>query len=306
MRLGQVADVRIEPTPVALRREAVSRYLDVEASVSGRDAGAVAGDIRAGLADISFPLEYHAEVLQETTGEEIAATTMVASAVIAALACFLLMQAAFRNWRLALVGSMLLPVALTGGVVAVLIGGAELSLGSMIGFLALLALAARASVLSVRRFQDLEWSEGETFGQALVLRGGQDRLAPILTTASAVALSVLPFVVLGSRPGLEIVHPMAVVILGGLLTTTFVGLFVVPALYLRFGVATAAPTPEWDGVVTRPWDTPDLAPRPVAATVAAGDEVGSAANGSGSSAPATGTLEAPPPGLRPGRAENEQ
>jgi Cu/Ag efflux pump CusA len=233
----------------------------------------------------------------------------VASAVIAALAGFLLMQAAFRNWRLALVGFMLLAVALTGGVVAVLIGGAELSLGSMIGFLALLALAARASVLSVRRFQDLEWSEGETFGQALVLRGGQDRLAPILTTASAVALSVLPFVVLGSRPGLELVHPMAVVILGGLLTTTFVGLFVVPALYLRFGVAAAAPTPEWDGVVTRPWGgTPELAPRPVAATVAASGHEGgsSAANGSGNGGPATDTLEAPPPGLRPGQAEGEQ
>ncbi len=307
VRLGQVADVRIEPTPVALRREAVSRYLDVEASVSGRDAGAVAGDIRARLADVRFPLEYHAEVLEETTGEEIAATTMAVSAVIAALACFLLMQAAFRNWRLALVGILLLPVALTGGVVGVLIGGAELSMGSLIGFLALIALAARASVLSVRRFQDLESSEGETFGPALVLRGGQDRFTPILTTASAVTLCVLPFVVLGSRPGLEIMQPMAVVILGGLLTTTLVALFILPAMYLRFGVATAAGTSEWDDLATR-WATSEPAPSPVTATVAANghDNGSNALDHAGNGAPPARGVEASAPELRPGPAEGER
>ncbi|MGI8729005.1 MAG: efflux RND transporter permease subunit [Solirubrobacteraceae bacterium] len=266
VRLRQVADVRIEPAPVAIRREAVSRYLDVKASVEGRDAGAVAADIRAALSDISFPLEYHAEVLDDSTAEEINVTAMAGFALVAVFACLLLLQAAFRNWRLALVGVLLLPVALAGGVVAALAGGGELSLGVIVGLLALLGLVARAQVLSVRRLQELEWTDGETFGPELVLHGAQERLAPVLATAAGVALCTLPFVVMGSRAGLEIVHPMAVVILGGMLTTTFVALFVLPALYLRFGVATPAPTLEADGVAEQQWTTSEIASAPLTAT----------------------------------------
>jgi Cu/Ag efflux pump CusA len=243
VRLREVADVRITPTPVVIEREAVSRHIDVAADVRGRAVGAVAGDLRGRLARVSFPLEYHAEVLEETTGEEVGSTGVLALALACAITSFLLLQAALRSWVLAALACVLLPVALVGGVVAALIASAELTLGSLIGFVSLGTLAMRTSVLTIRHFQGVDQEPNARFGPALVRRGAQDRLAPVLMTASALALLALPFVVLGSRPGLEVMHPLAVVILGGIVSTTFVGLFLLPALYLHIG---AAPRPELD------------------------------------------------------------
>jgi CzcA family heavy metal efflux pump len=244
VRLGQVADVRVDNRPIAIDREAVSRYLDVEADVSGRSLGSVAGDLEDRLQSSVFPLEYHAEVLTETTGSEVDWGKVLAVAIAAAFAAFLLMQAAFWSWRLALLSFLLVPVALLGGILAALINGAELSLGALIGLLALFGLAARNGVILLRHFQDLERYEGEAFGSELVLRGARERLTPLLTTASALGITALVFIVLGSRPGLEIINPMAVVLLGGLVTTTLLSMFVLPTLYLRFGARQPALSPE--------------------------------------------------------------
>ena len=235
VRLGSVADVRIRSNPIAIERDAVSRYLDVEANVSGRSLGDVADEIESRLRESVFPLEYHAEVLTQTTSSEIGGTTMLLAGIAALLAAFLLMQAAFMSWRLALLGLLSLPVALVGGALAALINGADLSLGALIGFLALFGLAARNGMVLIRHFQDLQRQDGLAFGRDLVQRGARERLEPIMTTAAASAAAALVFIVLGSRPGLETVHPMAVVILGGLVTTTLLSLFVLPTLYLRFG-----------------------------------------------------------------------
>jgi Cu/Ag efflux pump CusA len=169
---------------------------------------------------------------------------MMAVALCAAVAAFLLLQAAFGSWTLAALVFLAVPAGLTGGVVAALIGGAELSFGSLLGLLALLGIATRSGVVLIRHFQDLERHEGETFGAELVRRGARERLGPILATASALGLFALVFVILGSRPGLEIVSPMAVVLLGGLITTTLLSLVVLPALYLRFGSRQPALSPE--------------------------------------------------------------
>jgi CzcA family heavy metal efflux pump len=235
VRLGEVADVRRVTTPIAIERDAVSRYLDVEANVSGRSLGDVAADIEERLKASAFPLEYHAEVLTHTTASEIGRTKMLLAAIAALLAAFLLMQAAFMSWRIALLGLLSLPVALVGGVLAALINGAELSLGALVGFLALLGLAARNGMVLIRHFQDLERYERAPFGAELVRRGARERLGPIMTTTLASAAAAMVFVILGSRPGLEVIGPMAAVILGGLVTTTLLSLFVLPTLYLRFG-----------------------------------------------------------------------
>jgi CzcA family heavy metal efflux pump len=258
VQLGQVADVRVAQTPISIKRDAVSRHLDVEAEVSGRSLGDVAGDVEDRLANVSFPLEYHAEVLEETTRAEIDTTQMLGFGLACAIAIFLLLHASFGGWRLAALAFLTLPVAFLGGAVGALIDGAELSLGSLIGFLALFGIAARTGVLLISHFQDLERNEGETFGPALVQRGARERLGPILTTALALAAVALPFVILGSRPGLEIVNPMAVVMLGGIVTTTFLSLFVLPTLYVRFGAARPELAPEeellyrWAGVEPEP------------------------------------------------------
>jgi CzcA family heavy metal efflux pump len=260
VRLGEVADVRVRNLPISIQRESVSRHLDIQADVSGRSLDSVAGDIEDRLQGSVFPIEYHAEVLPRTSAAETNRGLMVGAAIAVAIAAFLLMQAALRSWRLAAIGFLTLPVALAGGALAGLIGGG-FSLASLMGFLALLGLAARQGLASMRHFQDLERYEAETVGLDLVRRGAQERLAPILTTASALALVAVVFVVLGSRPGLEIVNPMAWVILGGLITTTLVSLFVLPALYLRFGDGQPTLSPEEE--LMERWE--GLGPRPVAA-----------------------------------------
>jgi len=156
------------------------------------------------------------------------------------VAFFLLFQAAFRSWRLAALAFLTLPVALVGGVLAALIDGATLSLGSLIAFLALLGIASRNGVMLIDRLQRLRLEEA--FGAELVRRGAQERFAPALTVAVATAAVVLPFVIMGNIAGLEIINPMAIVMLGGLVTSTLLALFVLPVLYLRFG-AGARPEP---------------------------------------------------------------
>jgi Cu/Ag efflux pump CusA len=128
-----------------------------------------------------------------------------------------------------------LPMALVGGLLAAYAGVGQISLGALIGFYTVMGIAARNGIMMVTHFQHLERFEGETFGPALVLRGARERLSPILMTALATGLALLPLVISGDKPGQEIEHPMAIVILGGLVTSTLLNLFVVPVLYLRFG-----------------------------------------------------------------------
>jgi Cu/Ag efflux pump CusA len=157
------------------------------------------------------------------------------TAVIAGAAILLLLQTSFGSWRLALLSFLTLPMALVGGVIAAFLGGGVVSLGSLIGFFTVFGIAARNGILLINHFQHLEREEGMTFGRDLVLRGARERLSPILMTSLATGLALVPLVVFGERPGQEIEHPLAMVILGGLFTSTLLNLFVTPSLYLRFG-----------------------------------------------------------------------
>ena len=158
--------------------------------------------------------------------------------LIAAIGIFLLLQAAFGSLRMATLFFLTLPMALVGGVLAVyFINDSVLSLGSFVGFLAVFGIAARNGILMINHCQHLERHEGVPFGPALVMRGAEERLSPIMMTALATALAIVPLIVGGSIPGHEIEHPMAIVIMGGLITSTLVNLFIVPSLYLRFGRA---------------------------------------------------------------------
>jgi Cu/Ag efflux pump CusA len=236
VRLGDVADVRTVNTPSVIQRDAVSRRIDVVAGVDRRSTAEVAADIRGRLGTLTFPLEYHAEVLPQSTADEIGLKEAIGVAIAAVIAAFLLFQAAFGSWRLALVMTAALPVSLVGGVVAGLIAGPELGLGSLLGFLAVLGWTTRVGVVMISRLQSLDHEGLANDSTAIVMqRGARERLAPIVTSALAVGLASMPFVVLGARPGLEILHPLAVVLLGGLLSAVLVALFLVPPLYLHFG-----------------------------------------------------------------------
>jgi CzcA family heavy metal efflux pump len=233
--LGDVADVSIRPTPNVIERWDLTRTIDVEANVSGRDLASVAEDVGEALETVVFPLGTSAEVLGEYKERQDAQKRLLVAGIVAGIGIFLLLQATFRSWRLATLSFLTLPMALVGGALAVWLGDGIISLGSLVGFFTVLGIAARNGILLINHFQHLEEHEGETFGVRLVLRGARERLSPILMTTLATALAVVPLVVAGSIPGHEIEHPLAVVILGGLVTSTLLNLFVVPALYLRFG-----------------------------------------------------------------------
>jgi Cu/Ag efflux pump CusA len=235
VRLGDVADIRVAPTPNVIKREAVSRRLDVGGNVQGRDLGSVVHDVEQRLEGVELPLGYRAELIGESAEREAAANRLRYVAIAALLVIFLLIQAAFGSWTLASLFTLTLPMALMGGVIAAYIGGGTISLGSLVGFFTVFGIAARNGILLINHYQHLEREERVPFGLDLVVRGAKERLAPILMTAGATGLAILPLVALGNIPGHEIEHPMAVVILGGLVTSTLVNLFIVPLLYLRFG-----------------------------------------------------------------------
>ncbi len=235
VRLGDVADVRVAATPTVIHHEALQNRIDVVADVRGRDLASAVDAVENRLDQVEFPVEYYPAVLGEAAEREAAEERMLSFALAVAIGMLLLLQAAFRSWRLAVVFFLALPMALAGGILGALLDGGIISLGSLMGFLGVLAIAVRHGIMLIRHYQHLEEQEGEPFGPGLVLRGTRERFAPILITAASTAAAMVPLVVLGDIAGLEIVHPIAVVILGGLVTATLFSLHVVPALYLRFG-----------------------------------------------------------------------
>jgi CzcA family heavy metal efflux pump len=243
VRLGDVATVLVEPDPTVINHDDVSRYLDVSAGVSGRPLGAVTRDVDRRVRAIQFPFEHHAEVLGAAAARQADARWVLSVALAAAVGILLLLQAAFGSWRLAAMVLLCLPLALVGGVLAALAAGGQITwLGSWAGLFTVLAVAVRNIVLLVRRYQALQGEEPGGLGAGLLLRGAQERCGPVVLTALATGLSLLPLVFLGDVAGLEVLRPLAIVILGGLVTATVVSLLIVPFLYQRF--APREPRPE--------------------------------------------------------------
>jgi len=232
--LHRVADIRIRPIANTIKHEEQSRRVDAVADVSGRDLASTVDDVKAQLDEVDFPPGYHAEVLGEAPELNAAQNHLLVYGLIAMAVIFFLVQAGLGSTRLAVLVMLLLPMAIAGAVLAAKATTGILELGSLVGFLTVLGIAGRNGILMISHFQHLERVEGEPFGPALVLRGAQERLAPILMTASATGFALVPLVVAGTVPGNEIEHPLAVTILGGLVTATLLNLFVLPSLYLAF------------------------------------------------------------------------
>ncbi len=241
VRLADVADVRTVSAPGVIRRHGVSRRIDISAEVNEDfDLGAVSREAARKIKEVNFPFEYHAQVLGEHFSRRATLKSLGSYVAGAALVSFLVLQAALGSWRLALLSIFSVPLTVLGCLVAVAIGGGEFTLGSLLGIAGAMALAARNGILLVRHFHQLESLEGEPFGESLVSRGVRERFMPIAASAMALVLFFLPFVVMGNTAGLEIVHPMAVAALGGILTSTLITLAMVPALYRRFGAGASS------------------------------------------------------------------
>jgi Cu/Ag efflux pump CusA len=235
VRLEEVADVRIVPSPNVIEREGQSRKQDVSANVRGRDLGSVAQDVERALQNVEFPREFHAEVIGEFAERQAAQQNLLLAGMIAVIAIFFLLYTSFGNFRLATLTFFTLPWALVGGLLAAFLSSGILSLGSLVGLLTILGIATRNGIMMISHFQHLEEEEGMPFGPELILRGAKERIAPIMMTALTTGLALIPLAFAGDIPGHEIEHPMAIVILGGLITSTLLNLLVVPTLYLRFG-----------------------------------------------------------------------
>jgi CzcA family heavy metal efflux pump len=239
VRLGDVADVRIRPNPNDITHDAVSRSVDVVAGVDGRSLGSVTREVDRSLRQVAFPLEHHAEVLGEPAQQQDNQRRTLSYFAAAAITMFFLLQASFGSWGLASLLVLLLPFGLAGGVIAAVLGRHTMPAISLMGLLPVLAIAVRAGMLQIGRYQRLERHEGEPLGPGLVLRGSRERFRPTITAALATGVALAPLLVAGGAPGLEVMRPLATIVLGGLLTTTLLVLFALPALYLRF-----APRPE--------------------------------------------------------------
>jgi Cu/Ag efflux pump CusA len=235
IRLSDVATVALHPSPNSIDREDGSRHLDVLADVEGVDIGTVGEELDDQLEEHEFPRGYHVELFGEFEEQQAAQGRLFTTGAIALALIFLLLNVSLGSWRPALLSFVTLPIALVGGVLAAFATGGIISIGSLVGFFTVFGIAARNGILLISHAQHLEREEDVPFGVGLVLRAARERLAPILMTSLATGLALVPLVILGERPGQEIEHPLAVVILGGLFTSTLLSLFVIPSLYLRFG-----------------------------------------------------------------------
>lgn len=233
--LGAVADVRETETPAVIHHEDVARFVDVTADVTGRSVSDVNDEVAQAVAAVEFPLDHHAEVLGGYSELRAAAFDLIAVALAAALIVYLLLQSAFRSWRLAGVAFLALPVALVGGLAGTLLTDGVITLGVLAGMLAVLGFAARGLMSTIAELLHLQRREEVPWGIDLVVRGMRHRLVPIVTATLATAAMVAPLAVAAGRTGFELIGPAAVSILGGLVTATIVNMLVVPVVALRFG-----------------------------------------------------------------------
>jgi len=251
VRLGELADVRITPNESVITHIDTSRHIDVVAQVDGRSTGDITTDVNAGLANLDFPTEYHAQVPSQYSERQDTVQLVLAVAGAVLIGVLVLLQTALGSWRVALVVFLALPLALAGGVLGAFVTGGIGSQVTLLAFAALLGMAVRDSILLVRRAQSPGAANTEATVEAReeapeqggsrssILQAAQERLVPIVIAAVISAAFLIPLVVLGGVVGRETILPLAVVVWGGLVTHALLVLFVLPTLLILFG--TGAP-----------------------------------------------------------------
>jgi len=230
--LSQVAKVEYGTGPSTINRENVSRLIVVSANVSGKDLGSVIKDVRDRVKQIQLPGGYYVQFGGQFQAQEQATQTLIIAGAVALAAISVLIYFAVKSIPATIMIMINLPLALIGGVISVAIGGGIISVASMVGFITLFGVATRNGLLLVDNYNN-RLAEGIPLKQVIV-DGSMERLVAILLTALSSALGMVPLVI-GSGAGKEILQPLAVVVLGGLVTSTALTLLVLPALYSLFG-----------------------------------------------------------------------
>ncbi|QDV85729.1 efflux RND transporter permease subunit [Planctomycetes bacterium TBK1r] len=229
--LSTIADLAIVPAPNEIKREAASRRIDITCNVDGRDLASVARDIEAAvLKNVDFKTGYHPEFLGEYAEAKASRNRLLLLSLASIIAIAVILYIDFQSWKLVLLILLTLPLALMGGVLGVHLAGGIISLGSLVGFVTVLGIAARNAIMLISHYRHLATEEGVTDRRELILRGAEERLAPIMMTALTTGLALVPLVVSGEIPGQEIEYPMGLVILCGLATATAVNLIILPII----------------------------------------------------------------------------
>lgn len=229
--LAAVARLERVSAPNMVRRENASRCIDVTCNVKGRDLGSVVREIQSRIADLPAREGYRIEFEGEYKARSENQRQLLFYSVLALVGIALMLYIDFQSARLTFLVLFSLPFALIGGIFAALATGGVLSLGSLVGFITVLGIAARNAIMMVSHYRYLQQVEKMPLGPELLLRGARERVVPILMTALTAGLALLPLAISGSRPGYEVEHPMAIVILGGLFTSTLLNLVVLPVVY---------------------------------------------------------------------------
>lgn len=232
-----VASLSLTPAPNLINREQGRRRMLVTCNAEDRDVESVISDIRRRIAEqVKLPpAGYHLEFAGEFQAKADAQQRLLLLGAASLVGILLLLYLDFRSLRLSLMVMLSVPLACVGGIAAVLLSSGNVSLGSLVGFVTIFGVAVRNGILLISNYQHLRESGVAATPHDLVLRGSVERLSPILMTAATTALAILPLIISGNLPGYEIEHPMAIVIMGGLISSTVLTLFVLPSLYLLVG-----------------------------------------------------------------------
>ncbi|MGH9432446.1 MAG: efflux RND transporter permease subunit [Terriglobia bacterium] len=238
--LSTLAAVRIVNGPGTINRENAQRRIAIQANAAGLSLTRAVQEIQRRVSQrVHLPLGYYMVYGGQYEAQAAARQRLLLFGGAAAAGIFLLLLMAFRSARDSLLVMANLPLAFIGSVLAVVLTGGTLSVGSMVGFIAVLGIVMRNGIMLITHYHHLMKFEGMSFGRELVERGAMERLSPILMTAMTAGLGLLPLAISFGKPGRELEQPMAVVILGGLITSTLLNMAVIPALYLKFGTPLA-------------------------------------------------------------------
>ncbi|MDQ3711990.1 MAG: efflux RND transporter permease subunit [Acidobacteriota bacterium] len=231
-----IATIEEIPGPNQVLRENTQRRIVISANTEGRDLGSVVGDMQARItAQVTLPQGYFLEYGGQFQAQQEATRTLSVLTLFSLAAIFFLLIKALGDWRSALQVMINIPLALIGAIIALLLSGGVFSIATLVGFISLVGITSRNGIMMISHYLHLMREEGEDFTEQMIIRGSLERLVPVLMTALTAGLSLIPFILAADAPGKEILHPLAVVVLGGILTSTLLDQVVTPAVFYKFG-----------------------------------------------------------------------
>ncbi len=234
--VSAVADITTDPGPNQVLRENSQRRIVVLSNTAGRDLGSVVKEIQDRIkTQVSLPEGYFIEYGGQFEAQRDATTRLSVLSIFSVTAIFFLLMKALGGWRAALQVMVNVPLALIGAIFAMLLTGGVFSVATLVGFISLVGITSRNGIMMISHYLHLMKEEGEGFTQEMIIRGSLERLVPVLMTALTAGLSLIPLALAAGQPGKEILQPLAVVVLGGILTSTMLDQLVTPAVFYKFG-----------------------------------------------------------------------